>query len=258
LKDKVDLELLQEASRLKRRGQAMNRPIAQKKVSERWVSYWPERERPRERLISEGPEKMTDAELLAIFLRVGVKGMSVVELSRKLLGEFGNLRGLFGASDEDLRKIKGMGTAKIATLRAIAALSKRWLEEKVQQRSLVECSKDVHDLLAQSFRDLKQEVFSIVFLDTKHRVLKTEEMFRGTINTASVFPREVVKRALDLGAAAIIAVHNHPSGNPEPSADDRRVTEDLKKACQFMEISLLDHIVVGSNGYFSFADRRMM
>lgn len=236
----------------------MNRPAIQKKVSEKWVSYWPESERPRERLVNEGPDKLTDAELLAIFLRVGVRGMSVVELSRKLLHEFGSLRGLFSARDEDLRKIKGMGTAKIATLRAIGALSKRWLEEEVQQGSFVECSKHVHDLLAQSFRDLKQEVFSVVFLDTKHRVLKIEELFRGTINTASVFPREVVKRALDLGAAAIIAVHNHPSGNPEPSADDRRVTEDLKKACQLMEISLLDHIVVGSNGYFSFADKRML
>jgi len=236
----------------------VNKPVVQKKVSEKWVSYWPESERPRERLMLHGPERMTDAELLAIFLRVGVKGMSVVELSRKLLQEFGDLRGLFSAKDEALRKIKGMGTAKIATLRAIGALNKRWLEEKVQQGSFVECSKDVLDLLAQSFRDLKQEVFSVVFLDTKHRVLKIEELFRGTINTASVFPREVVKRALDLGSAAIVAVHNHPSGNPEPSPDDRRVTEDLKKACQLMEISLLDHIVVGSNGYFSFADKRML
>jgi DNA repair protein RadC len=236
----------------------MNKLAAEKKVSERWVSYWPKSEQPRERLMNEGPDKLTDAELLAIFLRVGVKGMSVVELSRKLLREFGNLRGLFNAKDEDLRKIKGMGTAKIATLRAIGALSKRWLKETVQDRHFIECSKDVLDFLAQSFRDLKQEVFSVVFLDTKHRVLKTEELFQGSINTASVFPREVVKRALELGAAAIVAVHNHPSGNPEPSQEDRRVTEDLKNACRLMDISLLDHIVVGSNGYFSFADKRML
>ena len=114
------------------------------------------------------------------------------------------------------------------------------------------------NLLAHKFRDLQQEIFSVIFLDTKHHVLVVEELFRGTINTASVFPREVVKRALNLGAAAIVAVHNHPSGNPEPSAEDRRVTEDLKKACQLMEITLLDHIVVGSDGHFSFADKQMI
>jgi len=208
--------------------------------------------------MSEGAAKLSEAELLAIFLRVGVQGMSVVDLSRKLLKDFNGLRGLFKASDEQLRTVKGMGTAKIATLRAIREISERWLQEKAQEGNFVECSKDVLELLAHKLRDLQQEIFSVVFLDTKHRVLAVEELFRGTINTASVFPREVVKRALALGAAAIIAVHNHPSGNPEPSAEDRRVTEDLKKACQLMEISLLDHIVVGGNGHFSFADKRML
>ena len=231
---------------------------APKRVSERWVSYWPKSERPRERLMSEGPDRLTDAELLAIFLRVGVRGMSVVELARKLLADFKGLRGVFKASDQELRKVKGMGTAKIATLRAIREISERWLQEKAQQGNFIECSKDVLDLLAHKFRDLQQEVFSVIFLDTKHRVLAIEELFHGTINTASVFPREVVRRALDLGAAAVVAVHNHPSGNPEPSAEDRRVTEDLKKACALMEISLLDHIVVGNENHFSFADKRMM
>jgi len=208
--------------------------------------------------MARGEDALSDAELLAIFLRVGVKGMSVLDLSRQLLREFEGLRGLFKASEADLRKVKGMGTAKIATLRAIAALNKRWLEEIVRRETFIECSGDVHKLLACKFRDLDQEIFSVIFLDTKHRVISMEEMFQGTINSATVFPREIVKRALDLGAAALIAVHNHPSGNPDPSAEDRRVTEDLKKACQLMEISLLDHIVVGSNGYFSFADKRIL
>ena len=208
--------------------------------------------------MTQGAEALSEAELLAIFLRVGVKGMSVLDLSRLLLQKFDGLRGLFKASDQDLRNIKGMGTAKIATLRAIAALNQRWLEETVKRENFVECSGDVHRLLAHKFRDLDQEIFSVVFLDTKHRVIQIQEMFRGTINTASVFPREIVKRALDLAAAALIAVHNHPSGNPEPSSEDRRVTEDLKKACQLMELSLLDHIVIGSNGYFSFADNRLL
>lgn len=236
----------------------MRNAASPKKVSERWVSYWPKSEQPRERLISRGPDALSDAELLAIFLRVGVKGMSVLDLSRKLLHDFDGLRGLFKAREPELRKVRGLGTAKIATLRAIAELNNRVLAEKIQRETFIECSGDVHRLLAQKFRDLDQEVFSVVFLDTKHRVLSLEEMFRGTIDTASVFPREIVKRALTLGAAALIAVHNHPSGNPEPSSEDRRVTEDLKSACHLMEIALLDHVVVGSNGYYSFADQRMM
>jgi DNA repair protein RadC len=237
----------------------MNKSVSEKKISERWVSYWPKSEQPRERLISRGADALSDAELLAIFLRVGVRGMSVVDLSRKLLQQFGGLRGLFKATEQDLRKIKGMGTAKIATLQAIAALSKRCLEEKIHRETFIECSRDVHELLYHKFRDLDQEVFSVIFLDTKHRMLGgIETLFQGTINTASVFPREVVKRALDVGAAAIVAVHNHPSGNPEPSHEDRRVTEDLKNACQLMEISLLDHLIIGNDRYFSFADKRML
>jgi DNA repair protein RadC len=237
----------------------LDKPGTEAKVSERWVSYWPKSEQPRERLISRGPDALSDAELLAIFLRIGVKGMSVVDLSRKLLQEFGGLRGLFKATEQDLRKIKGLGTAKIATLQAIAALSKRCLEEQIHRATFIECSDDVHELLYRKFRDLDQEVFSVIFLDTKHRVLgKPETLFQGTINTASVFPREVVKRALDVGAAAIVAVHNHPSGNPEPSQEDRRVTEDLKKACQLMDIGLLDHLIIGHDKYFSFADKHML
>ena len=236
----------------------MKNAASSKKISEKWVSYWPKSEQPRERLMAQGADALSEAELLAIFLRVGVKGMSVLDLSRLLLQRFEGLRGLFRASEQELRKIKGMGTAKIATLQAIAALNERWFEERVRDRSFIECSGDVLTLLQHKFRDLDQEIFSVVFLDTKHRVISTEEMFRGTINTASVFPREIVKRALDLGAAAVIAVHNHPSGNPEPSSEDRRVTDDLKKACQLMELSLLDHIVVGSDGYFSFADKRLI
>ena len=236
----------------------MNQPVPRKKVSESWVSYWPKSEQPRERLISQGPEALTDAELLAIFLRVGVKGLSVLDLSRKLLDQFNGLRGLFKASEQELRKVKGLGTAKIATLKAIATLNERCLMEKVKREDFVECSADVYKILAQRYRDLDQEIFSVVFLDTKHRVLSIEELFRGTINTASVFPREIVKRALNLGAAAIIAVHDHPSGNPEPSSEDKRVTTDLKSACALMEIALLDHVVVGSNHYFSFADRGIL
>jgi DNA repair protein RadC len=229
-----------------------------KKISEKWVRYWPESEQPRERLLRHGTEVLSDAELLAIFLRVGVRGMSVVDLSRQLLLDFGGLRGLFKASDEALGKVKGLGPAKIATLRAIGELSQRQLHEKVAHESFIECSRDVVDLLAQKFRDLDQEVFSIVFLNTKHRVLKIEEMFRGTIDSASVYPREIVKRALAVSSSALVAVHNHPSGNPEPSREDQRLTHELRDACKLVDVVLLDHIVIGGNDYFSFAEKGMM
>lgn len=228
------------------------------KISEKWVRYWPESEQPRERLLQRGAEALSDAELLAIFLRVGVRGMSVLDLSRKLLADFGGIRGLFKASDETLGKVKGLGPAKIATLRAIGELSQRQLREKVEQVSLIEGSRDVVDLLAHKFRDRDQEVFSVVFLNTKHRVLKIEELFSGTIDSASVYPREVVKRALTHSSSAIIAVHNHPSGNPEPSREDQRLTGELRDACKLVDIVLLDHVIIGGNDYFSFAEKGLM
>jgi DNA repair protein RadC len=229
-----------------------------KKVSEKWVRYWPESEQPRERLLQQGAEALSDAELLAIFLRVGVRGMSVVDLSRRLLMEFGGLRGIFRAGDEALRKVRGVGPAKIATLRAVGEMSRRQLREKVEHESFIECSRDVVDLLAHTFRDLDQEVFSVVFLNTKHRVMKIEELFRGTIDSASVYPREIVKRALALSSSAIVAVHNHPSGNPEPSREDQRLTYELRDACKLVDVVLLDHIVLGGNDYFSFVEKGMM
>lgn len=229
-----------------------------KKVSEKWVRYWPESEQPRERLLHQGPEALSDAELVAIFLRVGVAGMNVVDLSRRLLAEFGGLRGMFRADDEALQRVKGLGPAKVATLRAIGELSQRLLREKVEHESFIECSHDVVDLLAHKFRDSDQEVFSIVFLNTKHRVLRIEELFRGTIDAASVYPREVVKRALALSASAIVAVHNHPSGNPEPSREDQRLTHELRDASKLVDVVLLDHIIIGGNDYFSFAEKGLM
>ncbi len=229
-----------------------------KTVSEKWVRYWPVSEQPRERLLRQGAGALSDAELLAIFLRVGVRGTNVVDLSRRLLAEFGGLRGLFKAGDDALRKVKGLGPAKIATLRAIGELSERQLREKVEYESFIECSRDVVDLLARKCRDFDQEVFSVVFLNTKHRVLKIEELFRGTIDAASVYPREVVKRALALSSSALVAVHNHPSGNPEPSREDQRLTHELREACKLIDIVLLDHIVIGGNDYFSFAEKGLL
>ncbi len=206
-----------------------NLPPSKKQVSEKWVSGWPKSEQPRERLLSQGAEALSDAELLAIFLRVGVKGTSVVDLSRQLLTTFGGFRGLLKASDQELRGIKGLGAAKVATLKAIAALTVRYMAEEMNQGPFIGHSRDVQRLLSGRFRDMGRETFAVVFLDTRHHVLAMEDMFQGTINSATVFPREIVKRSLQLNAAAIVAVHNHPSGNPEPSSDDRQMTRELQQ-----------------------------
>jgi DNA repair protein RadC len=229
-----------------------------REVHENWVSYWPAGERPRERLLEQGAGALSDAELLAIFLRVGVHGKSVVDLARQLIQRFGGLRGLFKAPISEIQTIKGMGAAKIATLQAIAEISGRWMAEQVGQREFLECARDVYQLLQQRWRDRDHEIFGVVFLDSKHRVLSIEEFFHGTIDSASVFPREIVKKALSLGAAALIAVHNHPSGLPEPSREDREITQGLKAACQLMELHLLDHLVIGANSYFSFAEQGIL
>jgi DNA repair protein RadC len=231
---------------------------AKHELHEKWVSYWPAGERPRERLLQRGANALSDAELLAIFLRVGVRGKNVVELARQLIRQFGGLRGLFRASASELRSLKGMGNAKIATLQAIAEINRRWLEEKISRTEFLECAQDVYRLLEQRLRDRDHEIFAIVFLDTKHRVLAIEELFHGTIDSASVFPREIVKRALDLGAAAIIAVHNHPSGVPEPSQEDQKITRELKAACLLMDLRLLDHLVIGANTFHSFAEKNQL
>lgn len=228
------------------------------RINERHILYWPESERPRERLLKYGPESLSEAALIAIFLRVGVRGMSAVDLARHLLATFGGIRGLFRAKEEELRKVKGLGTAKIATILAISELNKRYLEAKIEKGNFIECARDVYDLLEHKFRDLDQEIFSVVFMDTKHRVIKIEELFRGTIDSSAVYPREIVKRALDLGSSALIAVHNHPSGNPAPSAEDRRLTRDLKDACKLMDLTLLDHLIIGHHEHLSFAESGML
>jgi DNA repair protein RadC len=223
-------------------------------LREEAIKYWPRHERPRERLLKQGPEALSDAELLAIFLRTGVSGRSAVDLARALLQRFQGLRGLFAADYRELRAVKGLGDAKIATLLATIELSKRYLREQLDERRAIRNPDDVYHLLAHSMRDLDHEVFTVLFLNSKNEILAVEELFRGTVNASAVHPREVIKRALQHGAAALICAHNHPSGNPEPSPQDRQITRELKEACRVMEIALLDHLVVGHNRYWSFAE----
>jgi DNA repair protein RadC len=218
------------------------------------ISNWPTEERPREKLLLKGPDSLTNAELLAIFLRVGVKGKSAVDLAQNLLSRFGSLRGLYAAPIEELQTILGIGQAKIAQFKAVIEMSKRYLAEGFQNRPYIESSDDVLKFLYQEMRDLDQEVFWIILLNGQNHVLKIVEVSKGSLTAAQIYPREVVKLALRYAAGAIVFVHNHPSGVVEPSESDRRITRDLLFACLLIGIKVHDHIIIGDNGKFSFAD----
>lgn len=208
-------------------------------------------EAPHVRLRERGEDALSDSELLGIALQIST-GKAI-----DLLSSFGgSLRKLVAAAPESLAA--HITDKQAQRLISIKELQGRLFQEGVAESCMVENSKDIVDLLQHKFRDLDHEVFSVVFLSTKHRVLKIEEMSRGTIDSASVYPREVVKRALILSSSAIIAVHNHPSGYPDPSREDQRLTHELRDACALLDISLLDHIIIGANGYFSFAEKGML
>ena len=209
------------------------------------IRLWPEHERPREKLLLSGAAVLSDAELLAIFLRTGVPGCSAVELARRLLGEFGGLRQLLEADQDEFTSHVGLGPAKFAQLQAVLEMGRRHLEATIKRESALESPQAVRDFLKARLRHEPHEVFACLFLDTKHRVLAFEPLFYGTIDGASVYPRQVVKRALAHNAAALILSHNHPSGIAEPSQADRMLTERLKEALALIDVRILDHFIVG-------------
>ncbi len=209
------------------------------------IKLWPEQERPREKLLQSGPGALSDAELLAIFLRTGVRGCSAVELARRLLGEFGGLRQLMEADQAEFTSHVGLGPAKYAQLQAVLEMGRRHLEATIKREPALESPQAVRDFLKARLRHEPHEVFACLFLDTKHRVLAFEPLFYGTIDGASVYPRQVVKRALAHNAAALILSHNHPSGIAEPSQADRMLTERLKEALALIDVRILDHFIVG-------------
>lgn len=209
------------------------------------IRDWPEGERPREKLLAKGAAALSDAELLAIFLRTGVRGKSAVDVARELLTHFGGLRALFRADLKALRAVKGLGTAKYTQLQATLEMARRHLSEELKERDVVRDPASARRYLVSRLRDREQEVFAALFLDSQHRVIACEELAVGTLDGASVYPREVVKRALALGAAAVIFAHNHPSGVAEPSSADRVLTDKLKAALALVEIRVLDHLVIG-------------
>ncbi|MBK9160810.1 MAG: DNA repair protein RadC [Nitrosomonadales bacterium] len=222
------------------------------------ITDWPAGERPREKLLQRGAAALSDAELLAIFLRTGVTGKSAVDLARELLTRFGGLTQLFAASEADFRKTKGMGRAKYVQLQAVLEMSRRALKEEVLQGDALNSPRAVRDYLKLLLGGRQQEVFMVLFLDSQHRVIASEELFHGTLAQTSVYPREVVKRALAHNAAAVILAHNHPSGVAEPSQADRLLTDALQQALNLVDVRVLDHFVVAGEQPLSFAEKGLI
>ena len=218
------------------------------------IKDWPEGQRPRERLISEGAAALSDPELLALLLRVGVKGRSAVELGRDLLQEFGSIGGLFGASLVQFSAVHGMGPAKYAELQAVMELAQRAIGEQLQAGHLLGSPDAVRQYLRMNMGRQQHESFVVLFLDVKNRLLTMKEMFRGTLTHTSVYPREVVKAALAYNAASVMLAHNHPSGTAEPSEADLVLTRALVQALALVDVRVLDHFVVAGPHVHSFAE----
>lgn len=211
------------------------------------ITDWPAAERPREKLLLKGPSSLSDAELLAIFLRTGIAGKSAVDLARELLAEAGSLRTLLTSSRQQFCNHKGLGDAKFAQLQAVLEMASRHLGESLKRETILNTPQDTQNYLRSVMRDYHHEVFACLMLDNKHRVIILRELFRGSIDCASVYPREVVKQALADNAAAVILVHNHPSGVAEPSPSDIQITQRLVQALQLVDIRVLDHLVIGED-----------
>lgn len=221
------------------------------------ITDWPEAERPREKLLKGGPASLSDAELLAIFLRVGVTGKSAVDLARELLNHFGSLHALFGATETELSRIKGMGSAKYVQLQATLEMARRALIEELKRPEAFANPQSVARFLKLSLGKEKREHFEVLFLDQQHRLIQSERLFSGSLSETSVHPRVVATRAIQLHAAAVIVAHNHPSGCPEPSSADIAITHKLKVALELLEIRLLDHFIVGDT-ITSMAERGLL
>jgi DNA repair protein RadC len=222
------------------------------------IMDWPEGDRPRERLLRHGAQALADAELLAICLRTGVKGKSAVELARELLERFGSVRLLLQAAVDKLDGTRGLGEAKRAQLLASLELARRSLREDLETRGALSSPREVRDYLRLVLARADREVFVVLMLDAQHRVIATEELFRGTLTQTSVYPREVVKAALARNAAAVIFAHNHPSGVAEPSHADELLTRSLKSALGLVDVQVLDHFIVAGSRIMSFAERGLL
>ena len=219
------------------------------------ISDWPPTERPRERLLAHGAAALSDAELLAVLLRTGIRGKSAVDLGRELIARFKGIAGIFAA---DLASVKGLGPAKRAQFLAVLELARRSLKQEWTSESALTSPGAVRDYLRLAIASKDHEVFVCLWLDAQHRVLACEESFRGTLTQTSVYPREIVKAGLRINAAAVIFAHNHPSGAAQPSRADELLTRNLKDALALVEIKVLDHFIVAGSQAISFAERGLL
>ena len=218
------------------------------------IQNWPEQQRPREKLLNLGPQALTDAELLALLLRTGCQGMNVIDLSDHLIHRFGGLNKLLNSEHSELIKIKGLGQAKITQLNAILELCRRVLSQKLSKTDILNSPDATRQYLQLHFQKMEREQFACLLLDTRHQVIALETLFQGTIDSAAIYPREVVKLALQLNASAVILCHNHPSGDLTPSQADIRITKKLKAALELVDIQTLDHMIVGHGEILSMAE----
>lgn len=222
------------------------------------IHEWPERMRPREKLLAQGAASLSDAELLAIFLRTGVPGLSAVDLAEKLIDDYGSISNLLAASHARFVEGRGLGSAKYVQLQAVMELATRHLAEGLKRGQALTDAQMVKHYLGIQIRNPSRELFYVLFLDTQHQLIAGETLFSGTLGTTAVYPREILRRVLELNAAAVILAHNHPSGVSEPSAADIRITDEIRRSLELIDVRLLDHMIVGDRDVLSFAERGLL
>lgn len=222
------------------------------------INSWPIHDRPREKLLSQGPAALSDSELLAIFIRTGIKGKSAIDIARILLQKFGNLRNLLNCKAEELYRTSGFGKAKYAEIQAALELSRRHLAANLEHQNIINNRELAQQFLSAKMRNLRHEVFACIFLDVGNQIISFEVLFEGTINNATVYPRKIVQRALELNAAAIIFAHNHTAGPAIPSISDKQLTKELTNLLEILDIKVLDHIIIGQNNCFSFMKENLI
>lgn len=222
------------------------------------IKKWPKNERPRERLFKYGEHTLTNAELLAILFRTGVKGSNAVDLGRQVMGRFKTFRNMSHTNVSEMRSVNGLGDTKIAQLRASFEIARRFMSESKTASGTIKSPKDAVGIFMPRLRDIKKEVFQVLLLNAKNNIIDTVEIEEGTVDQANPHIREIALKALQNFAVSIIAVHNHPSGEPEPSREDREFTKNLTIACNALQIAVLDHIIIGDNRYYSFAEHKRL
>lgn len=216
------------------------------------------RQRLQKRFLKGGLQGFLDYEVVELLLTLGTPRRDCKKLAKQAMGKFKMLRCVLEASPDELQEIEGLGPKNIFGIRLVQEVSRRFLREKMMSRPVCHSSQEVFDYLYHSLRDARKEKFKAIFLDAKNRILEEETIFEGTVDTSAVYPREILKKALKCNASAVIFVHNHPSGDPEPSESDREITKELVFAASTMQVKVLDHIIIGNNRYFSFADRGLI